>query len=175
MKILKNLITITAALAGIIGVLALILVLAGFRPFILESESMEPIYTKGSLCWVNTRVDLDSVEIGDVLVYRSPANTLVLHRLVEMESSEDNSTLQVTLQGDANSMSQDVTLSSINFIGREAFTIPQLGVMVEQIRSNSTVWFIVALFIILSCVPWKNVQHTEKANWRRSSDEIHPC
>ena len=46
MKILKNLITITAALAGIIGVLALILVLAGFRPFILKSESMEPIYTK---------------------------------------------------------------------------------------------------------------------------------
>ena len=157
MKILKNLITITAALAGIIGVLALILVLAGFRPFILKSESMEPVYTKGSLCWVNTRVDLDSVEIGDVLVYRSPANTLVLHRLVDKSSSVDTSTLPVVMQGDANSMSQDVTLSSINFIGREAFTIPRLGVMVEHILSNNAIWFIVVLFVLLAAVPWESI------------------
>ena len=157
MKILKNLITITAALAGIIGVLALILVLAGFRPFILKSESMEPIYTKGSLCWVNTRVDLDSVEVGDVLVYRSPANTLVLHRLVEKERSDDTSSLPVTMQGDANSMSQDVTLSSINFIGRETFTIPRLGVMVEHILSNNAIWFIVVLFVLLAAVPWESI------------------
>ena len=124
MKTLKNLITITAALAGIIGFFVLILVLAGFRPVILKSESTKPVYTKGSLCWVNTHVDLDSVEIGDVLVYRSPANTLVLHRLVDKSSSVDTSTLPVTTQGDANSMSQDVTLISINFIEREAFTIP---------------------------------------------------
>ncbi len=157
MKILKNLITITAALAGIIGVLAMILVLAGFRPFILKSESMEPVYTKGSLCWVNTRVDLDSVEIGDVLVYRSPANTLVLHRLVDKSSSVDTSTLPVVMQGDANSMSQDVTLSSINFIGREAFTIPRLGVMVEHILSNNAIWFIVVLFVLLAAVPWESI------------------
>ena len=157
MKILKNLITITAALAGIIGVLALILVLADFRPFILKSESMEPIYTKGSLCWVNTRVDLDSVEIGDVLVYRSPANTLVLHRLVDKSASVDTSSLPVTMQGDANSMSQDVTLSSINFIGREAFTIPRLGMMVEHILSNNAIWFIVAVFALLAAVPWESI------------------
>ena len=157
MKILKNLITITVALAGIIGVLALILVLAGFRPFILKSESMEPVYTKGSLCWVNTRVDLNSVEIGDVLVYRSPANTLVLHRLVDKSASVDTSSLPVTMQGDANSMSQDVTLSSINFIGREAFTIPRLGVVVEHILSNNAIWFIVAVFVLLAAVPWESI------------------
>lgn len=156
MKILKNLITITAALAGIIGVLALILVLAGFRPFILKSESMEPIYTKESLCWVNTRVDLDSVEVGDVLVYRSPANTLVLHRLVDKSASVDTSTLPVVMQGDANRISQDVTLSSINFIGREAFTIPRLGVVIEHILSNNAIRFIVAVFVILACIPWES-------------------
>ena len=156
MKILKNFITITAALAGIIGVLALILVLADFRPFILKSESMEPIYTKGSLCWVNTRVDLDSVEVGDVLVYRSPANTLVLHRLVEKSASVDTSTLPVVMQGDANRISQNVTLSNINFIGREAFTIPRLGAVIEHILSNNTIRFIVAVFVILACIPWES-------------------
>jgi signal peptidase I len=118
---------------------------------------MEPIYTKGSLCWVNTRVDLDSVEVGDVLVYRSPANTLVLHRLVDKSFSVDTSSLPVTMQGDANSMSQDVTLSSINFIGRETFTIPRLGVMVEHILSNNAIWFIVVLFVLLAAVPWESI------------------
>ena len=104
MKAIKNLITITAALAGIIGILALILVLAGFRPFILKSESMEPVYTKGSLCWINIRVDLDSIKVGDVLVYRSLANTLVLHWLVDKSSSADTSSLSVVMQGNASSM-----------------------------------------------------------------------
>ncbi len=157
MKAIKNLITITAVVAAAFACLALILVLAGFRPFILKSESMEPVYTKGSLCWVNTRVDLDSVEVGDVLVYRSPANTLVLHRLVDKSSSVDTSTLPVVMQGDANSMSQDVTLSSINFIGREAFTIPRLGVVVEHILSNNAIWFIVAVFVLLAAVPWESI------------------
>jgi len=145
-------ITIAAALVAIIGVLALILVLAVFRPFILKSESMEPVYTKGSLCRINTRVDLYSVEFGDVLVYRSPANTLVLHRLVYKSSS-----LPITMQDNANSMSQDVTLSSINFIGREAFTIPRLGVVVEHILANNAIWFIVVLFVLLAAVPWESI------------------
>lgn len=158
MKAIKNLISILAIFAGVIGLLALILVMAGFRPFILKSESMEPVYTKGSLCWVNTRVDLDSVEVGDVLVYRSPANTLVLHRLVDKSSSADASSLPVTMQGDANNMSQDVTLSSINFIGREAFTIPRLGVVVEHILSNNAIWLIVAVFVLLAAVPWESIR-----------------
>ena len=61
------------------------------------------------------------------------------------------------MQGDANSMSQDVTLSSINFIGREAFTIPRFGVVVEHILSNNAIWFIVALFILLAAVPWESI------------------
>ena len=162
MKVIKNLIAISATLVGVIGLLALILVLAGFRPFILKSESMEPVYMKGSLCWVNTRVDLDSVEVGDVLVYRSPANTLVLHRIVGKESTDDHTSLPVTMQGDANSMSQVVTLSSINFIGKEAFTIPRLGVVVEHILSNNAIWFIVAAFVLLAAVPWESI-HRQKA------------
>lgn len=54
-------------------------------------------------------------------------------------------------------MSQDVTLSSINFIGREAFTIPRLGVMVEHILSNDAIRFIVVLFVLLAAVPWESI------------------
>lgn len=161
MRVLKSLIAITAAPAATIGVLAPVLVPAGFRPFILRSEPMGPIHTKGSLCWANARVGLDSVEVGDVLACRSPANTLVPHRLVDKSSSADTSSLPVTMRGDANGMSQDVTLSSINFIGREAFTIPRLGMMVEHILSGNAIWSIVAAFALLAAVPREPVHRRE--------------
>lgn len=101
MRIIKNFVAIIATIALLLGVVALVLVLRGFRPFILTTKSMEPMYRKGSLCWVNTTVSLDNVEIGDALVYRSEANSLVLHRLMDISSSNESS-LTVTMKGDAN-------------------------------------------------------------------------
>lgn len=82
MKILKNFMAIVAAIAAVLCLIVLTLIFFGYRPFILKTQSMEPTYMQGSLCWVNTRVSIGNVEVGDALVYRSPANTLVLHRLV---------------------------------------------------------------------------------------------
>ena len=104
MKLLKNLVAVSAAISVIIGFVAFILVMAGFRPFILKTQSMEPIYTQGSLCWVDTRVSLDSLKVGDVLVYRFPANSLVLHRLVGIWESNTPSSLSAVIQGDANEL-----------------------------------------------------------------------
>ena len=61
MKLLKNLVAVSAAMAALLGFVALILVMAGFRPFILKTQSIEPIYTQGSLCWVDTQATLDSL------------------------------------------------------------------------------------------------------------------
>ena len=159
MKTIRNIITIIAAVTGFFGLLTLILILAGFRPFILKTASMEPVYRKGSLCWIDTNTRLDSVSVGDTLVYRAPSNTIVLHRLVAVQSVEnDNSLIIAELQGDANSRSQQVILSKTNFIGREAFTIPKLGSVVEQILSGNKVWFFIALFFILGCIPWESVR-----------------
>lgn len=122
-KVVKNAVSPTAIITCIFGLISLSLILAGLRPFILVSESMEPIYKKGSLCWVNTRTDYSSLNVGDVIVYRSPANTLVLHRIVEI-IPEDNS-LSVVMQGDANNTKQAIDLSNINLVGRSALTTGQ--------------------------------------------------
>jgi signal peptidase I len=158
MKLLKNLVAVSAAMAALLGFVALILVMAGFRPFILKTKSMELIYTQGSLCWVDTRVSLNSLKVGDVLVYRSPANSLVLHRLVGIWESNTPSSLSAVIQGDANELTQDVELSHINYVGREAFSIPGLGSAVDKLISHHVIWITVAVFVLLACVPWESVK-----------------
>lgn len=95
------------------GVLAIVcctalLALMGFRPFILRSSSMEPLYREGSLIWVDTRIRADEAEIGDVLVYRANDGTLVMHRLVDIN----------TFQGDANQTQEHIELTDVNLVGR---------------------------------------------------------
>ena len=158
MKLLKNLVAVSAAIAALLGIVVLILVMAGFRPFILKTQSMEPIYTQGSLCWVDTRVSLDSLKVGDVLVYRSPANSLVLHRLVGIWESNTPSSLSAVIQGDANELMQDVELSHINYVGREAFSIPGLGAAVDELISHHVIWITVAVLVLLACIPWESMK-----------------
>ena len=157
MKLLKNLVAVSAAIAALFGITTLILVIAGFRPFILKTQSMEPMFMQGSLCWVDTRVSLDSLEVGDALVYRSPANSLVLHRLVGIREPNAPSSLSAVMQGDANELTQDVELSHINYVGREAFTIPRLGSAVDELISHHVIWITVAVFVLLACIPWETI------------------
>ena len=156
MKVLRNLVSIVSAVSFLLGLAALFLVLLGYRPYVLKTQSMEPEYRQGSLCWVNTRVELDQLHIGDPIVYRSPANSLVLHRLVDVSSSDETS-LSVVMKGDANDSVQEIELSRINFIGREAFSLPRVGAIVDDLLSNHILWFLVAVFVILGCIPWESI------------------
>lgn len=149
-RFIKSLITVLSTVTAVFAVIALFLVLLGYRPFVLESPSMEPLYTMGSLCWIDTRAPLDDLKKGDVLAYRSPANSLVLHRLVDVRSSSDDE-LVVGMQGDTNSMAQEVTLSRVNFVGREAFSIPGLGRLLSSVSGSTSI--LVVLLIIIACVP----------------------
>lgn len=160
MKIVKNLVAVIAAFAGLVALTALVLVLLGYRPFVLMSSSMEPLYTEGSLCFVNTRIPLKDLSVGDVLVYRE-SDFLVLHRLVGIEGEADV-VIDAKLQGDTNNIAQDVELSRINYVGRAAFTIPALGAAVEHIPS-ALIWSSAAVFIILACVPWKSLRRRTTA------------
>ena len=123
MKVIKNLVTVLSGICGLIAVAALILVLLGYRPFVLMSGSMAPLYPEGSLCFVNTRTHLEDLSVGDVLVYRE-SDFLVLHRLVGIEGEGDG-VIQARLQGDTNNIAQDVELSPINYVIRCRFIIPQ--------------------------------------------------
>ena len=158
MRFLKNLVAIVASATAFLGFSALFLTFLGYRPFIITTQSMEPMFMQGSLCWVDTRVTINSLEIGDAIVYRSPVNSLVLHRLVGIQESNTPSSFSAVMQGDANKLTQNVELSHINYVGREAFTIPRLGSAVDELLSHNAIWIVVVVFIVLACVPWESVK-----------------
>ena len=149
MSFVKNFISIMAAVNAVICLIFIAIIMCGYRPFILKTGSMEPLYAKGSLCWINTHYDIEALKIGDVLVYRSPVNTLVLHRLIRKLDAER----KFIMQGDANSISQTIELSKINFIGKEAFTIPYLGTMID--KTHGLIWLMIMICLLLACVPIK--------------------
>lgn len=63
----------------------------------------------------------------------------------------------LSLRGDANKESQEITLSSVNYIGKEVFSIPWLGGFVSSVLTiRWIVWIIAATFIILACLPAKS-------------------
>lgn len=140
----RNLLAVISGVVGVVALVCLFLVVFGFRPFILQSESMTPSYTTGSLVWVNTHTALDEIEIGDVLVYRAPAGNLVMHRLVGKNK----------LQGDANDTVQEVKLDKTNYVGREAFSFPEIGDTVNIVLKHKwIVWSVVGVLIVLACIP----------------------
>ena len=67
----RTLIILIALVALPLGILSL----AGIRPFVLRSDSMEPDYHNGSLIFADTGAAFDSLKEGDVIVFsgdRSP-------------------------------------------------------------------------------------------------------
>lgn len=137
---LHNLLTVLS-IASAILLLALLLLLAlGLRPYILESSSMEPTITEGSLVFAR-RTDPASLTNGDVVVYRTNG-LLVLHRYIG----------DGQLQGDANSISQEVTLTESNLVGTYAFHIPSVGNAISTLmRHKWLLWALISVMVILAC------------------------
>lgn len=145
----RNIVAVIAGLGAVVGSLCLLLILLGYRPFILTSPSMVPLYPQGSLVWANTKVKVEDVEVGDVLVYRAPSGNLVMHRLVG----------ENLLQGDANNTAQEVELNRINYVGKASFSLPWLGDAVAAVLSVKWIVFaVVAVLLVLACIPRRKEQ-----------------
>lgn len=148
----KRIILLVASISAFVIVVGIVMVVLGYRPFILSSSSMEPLYPKGSLVFVNTRVSVSDIAVGDVIAYRTDTNALVLHRYVGKNQ----------LQGDANETAQTVMLDKTNFIGREVFNIPSLGMIAASLLKHRIVIYVVAgVLVVIACLPHKTPKKKE--------------
>ena len=143
---LKNLLTVMSVVSAILVVALLVLLVVGLRPYILESSSMEPTVTKGSLVFVKHN-EVSEVKDGDVVVYRTNGQ-LVLHRYIG----------ENRIQGDANSLAQSITLTDSNYVGTLSFSIPGIGFFVSFLLQQKWIlWVLILSFVILACRPEKKV------------------
>ena len=88
-KTQKNeiLIGVGIALGSILGVVLLtllVLVIAGFQCYYVLTSSMSPTINAGQTVLVNTNIDKNNLQVGDIVTFESGSMT-VTHRIIEVK------------------------------------------------------------------------------------------
>jgi signal peptidase len=118
----------------------------------IRSGSMSPAIDTGSLA-ITRPVNPYSIEVGDVIAYRSPTapDTLVIHRVAGIEN---DSTLSFRTKGDANKTLDAYVLPAEAVEGQVKLSIPLAGYLAGFARSS-------AGYVILLAIPGAIVLYME--------------
>lgn len=94
----------------------------GFKPYNIETQSMEPDYPVNTLIYVK-EVSFDDLSEGDVITYVNQSGTAVTHRIVAIDTNDRN----VRTKGDANEFEDIMDVNEENIVGKVYFGIPLIG------------------------------------------------
>ena len=120
----------TAGLLGGLAVCSLLayaaLIVAGFRPAVVYSGSMEPTLHVGSVAFLRA-VPATQVEVGDIITFTDPQapNRLVTHRVIRIVDRPQGRAYKT--RGDANPAADPWAVSLPGEVGRFSFDVPYLG------------------------------------------------
>lgn len=125
--VLKRTAGLVTGLAVLASIAYVALNLAGYRPVVVYSGSMEPEISVGSLAFVE-RVPADHVEQGDVITFADPyqPGRLVTHRVVEIVERPEGG-LAYRTKGDANLERDPWTIALDTQGTRVSFDVPYVG------------------------------------------------
>lgn len=131
-KILKN--GLKCVNVGCILFLIALLMIHGFKcmgivPYIVVSGSMEPEIHVGSVCFVDTNYAYDKIHENDIIAYQSEQGHLVTHRVIKIH---DNG---METKGDNNVLSDGITTTYENFVGKTLLSIPQMGYFFRKLQT----------------------------------------
>lgn len=167
----------TTLLAAVAVLLALLLVgvrLIGFQIFTVQTPSMEPKYSVGSVIYVKN-VAPDDLQIGDVITFRTQGGNVVTHRIVEVFGSGSGRSFRT--QGDANNVADGGSVSAENVIGKVVFSIPGLGYVSQglhttqgRIIAGGAVVLLVVM-MMLSDVLWPKQEKEEEQEQEEKQEQ----
>ena len=144
---LSNLYTVLCIVVVVLGIVSLVAVGMGLRPFVMISESMHPEVPKNSLVLLDISASLDSVKTGDNVAYVL-GKVEAMHKTVSIESDE------VVVRSLVDEGTSVVTADT--YLGKEALSIPEVGGWIRQILNYR--WVVIAaagVLIISGCIPKK--------------------
>ena len=126
-SVLTRTVGLIAGLAVLAAFAYLVLFLAGYRPVVVYSGSMEPGLPVGTLAFVE-RVPAENVRVGDVITFGDPhqPGRLVTHRVVETAETDEGE-LAFRTKGDANLNRDPWAIALPDEAGRLAFDVPYVG------------------------------------------------
>lgn len=103
--------------------------LAGIEPYIVVSGSMEPEIHVGSVCFVDTNYIYQDIQENDIIAYRSEQGHLVTHRVIGVTKQG------LETKGDNNVLSDGITTTVQNFVGKTVFSIPRCGYVFQKLQT----------------------------------------
>lgn len=134
---------IISTIVIVIGVILMIVYLCGIRLYNVKSGSMGELLPVGSVCFVSTYSDYNTVQVGDVISFRMSENVFVTHRAIIV--TEDG----ITTKGDENENPDSALVTKENYIGKTVFAIPYVGYMVEWLHTTVGKITIVVSMVLL--------------------------
>ena len=102
--------------------------LFGIHRYLVVSGSMEPSLYAGDMVFVNSNVDFEDVQLGDVIIFQYE-DMNVIHRVVDEAMIDGERHLKT--KGDANKVDDGFVVSTENFSGKALFHIDKIGYAVD--------------------------------------------
>ena len=100
----------------------------GIQRYLVVSGSMEPNLYAGDIVFVNTNIDFEDVEIGDVIIFKHRGINII-HRVIETTTINEKTYFKT--KGDANKFDDGFVVSTENFSGKALFHIDKIGYAVD--------------------------------------------
>lgn len=124
---------LTGILIAVLAILAAILILPkilGYETLAVLSGSMEPGMPVGSIVFVKEAAP-EEIQVGDIITYRLSGNTLVTHRVAQIDAQ----TGDYITKGDANETEDSNPVSYNSVVGIANLHLPLLGYLSIYIKT----------------------------------------
>ena len=142
-KVIKGLINSLMTLVLIIGIAFIALYLIGIEPFVVETGSMEPSIHTGSLSFINRHAKYNDVKKDDVIAFTVATGNRVTHRVINITDEG------LETKGDANSASDGISTTRMNFIGKNVFSIPKVGYLIKLIQTTKGKIILITIIMVI--------------------------
>jgi signal peptidase I len=109
-----------------LAVVALVLVLMGYRPLVVRSGSMIPALQVGDLVIVDD-IAAREMAVGDIVTFDDPEGRgdTITHRVVGITAA--GGVLHVETKGDANELGESWSIGAEQTVGRNTVRVPEVG------------------------------------------------
>lgn len=124
--------------------------LFGYKPYVVLSGSMEPVFSAGDIV-VAKRTDDGKLAAGDIVTFTDESGAVVTHRIMEVIIKDG--TRYYRTKGDSNNTDDIGLISAENIKGKYAFKISRGGTLVEKAMTPQGIMvlvFAIALVYIIT-------------------------
>lgn len=111
------------------AMIALVLFMTGFfayKPMAIMSNSMQPIFSRGSMVVVQNTSNPMDINIGDIIQYQAEGK-MITHRVIEITNSTDGNGDRIFITKGDNTPSRDEPVQAIHVRGIVKAYIPYIG------------------------------------------------